>query len=228
MNTSKCRIPVLVVIVALLLSMSTVLHADSARSVAVTVKVTGDVQLQAAGEEDEQALTRGQRLNDGDRIRTGGEGRAVIVFTDDKSQLKLTPMTDLVLHVERGEGRSDKEVELSVGTLWSKVSRQQGEFRIATPTSVASVKGTAWWTKASGSSTQIITEEGIVALVSRETGLSVDVMMGQTGESDGQTSSVRRTQDADQEGLERGELKRVEIPVSDGEESRTLIIEYYE
>jgi hypothetical protein len=53
-------------------------------------------------------------------------------------------------------------------------------------------------------------------------------MSGQTGHSDGQASTVRPTSDADQEGLERGELKRVVVPIQDGETRRELIIEYYE
>jgi hypothetical protein len=90
------------------------------------------------------------------------------------------------------------------------------------------VKGTAWWTKADEEGTDIITEEGIVGLTSRESSQEVDVMSGQTGHSDGQASTVRPTSDADQEGLERGELKRVVVPIQDGETRRELIIEYYE
>jgi hypothetical protein len=196
------------------------------KSVAVTVKATGEVLVKAGS--SESPLKSGARLNDGDQVRTGPDGRAVLVFTDDKSQLKLTPNTKVVLHARRGSGRTDKEVEMSQGTLWSKVTRQQGEFRIATPTSVASVKGTAWWTKADEEGTDIITEEGIVGLTSRESSQEVDVMSGQTGHSDGQASTVRPTSDADQEGLERGELKRVVVPIQDGETRRELIIEYYE
>lgn len=214
---------------ALLLGLARALPAqDKAQSVAVTVKATGEVFLRAAGSSAEQGLTTGARLGDGDRVRAGKDGRAVLVFTDDKSQLKLTPMTELTLHARRQGGRTDKEVELSAGTLWSKVTRQQGEFRIATPTSVASVKGTAWWTRTSEGGTDIITEEGIVGLLSRRTGESVDVPMGRTGRSDGDHATVRATSAADQVGLERGELKRAVVPVTDGENERELIIEYYE
>jgi hypothetical protein len=213
----------------LLLGLARALPAqDRAQSVAVTVKATGEVFLAAGGSKTEKALSTGARLADGDRVRTGAEGRAVLVFTDDKSQLKLLPMTELTVHARRQGGRTDKEVEMSAGTLWSKVTRQQGEFRIATPTSVASVKGTAWWTKTGEAGTTIITEEGIVGLLSRRTGESADVVMGQTGESDGDHSEVRPTSQGDQQGLERGELKRVVVPISDGDRQRNLIIEYYE
>ena len=202
--------------------------AESAKSVAVTVKATGEVLLTPAGTKAERGLKAGDRLSDGDRVRTGADGRAVLVFTDDKSQLKLTPRTDLVLRATRAGSRVDKEVDMAGGTVWSKVTRQQGEFRIATPTSVASVKGTAWWTRAGAEQTEIITEEGIVALLSKRTGEAVDVPMGHTGSSDGDHSEVRDTTPEDQQGLERGRLVRVAVPISDGEQARTLIIEYYE
>lgn len=199
-----------------------------ATSIALVVKVSGEVHWLSADGGADAALTVGRRLNDGDRVRTGGEGRAVLVFTDDRSQIKLTPDTELVLHATRAGERVDKEVELSAGTIWSKVTRQQGEFRIATPTSVASVKGTAWWTELDGPWTRIITEEGVVGLTSLASGQSVDVPMGQTGSSNGEGAGVRPTTAEDGAGLERGEIKRVTIPVLDGGQSRTLIIEYYE
>jgi hypothetical protein len=228
-TTTSGRLAACLLGLALLLGLARALPAqDKAQSVAVTVKATGEVFLRAAGAGAEKALASGARLGDGDRVRTGADGRAVLVFTDDKSQLKLTPLTELTLHARRQGGRTDKEVEMSAGTLWSKVTRQQGEFRIATPTSVASVKGTAWWTRAREDGTDVITEEGIVGLLSRRTGEQVDVVMGQTGSSDGDHAQVRATSAADQVGLERGELKRAVVPISDGTNQRELIIEYYE
>jgi hypothetical protein len=211
----------------LLLLLLPAMAAAQAASVALVLKVSGEVSRQPEGGEA-APLANGARLDDGDRLRTGEDGRAVLVFTDDRSQLKLTPNTDLVLRVERQAARSDKEVELSAGTIWSKVTRQQGEFRIATPTSVASVKGTAWWTREQDGLTEIIAEEGIVQLTGRLSGASVDVPMGHVGRSDGESTSLRPTTPEDEQDLERGELKRVEIPVLDDGQPRTLIIEYYE
>ncbi len=196
-------------------------------SIALVIKATGDAQrMLDTGAED---LKSGMRLNDGDRLRTGEDGRAVVIFTDDKSQLKLVPGTELVLYGKRQGRQVEKEVEMDVGTLWTKVSRGHGGLRIATPTSVASVKGTAWWTKVlEGGLTQVITEEGIVNLLSRESGKNQDVHLGQTGTSNSEDVSVRSTNEEDQEGLERGQLRRISIPVMEDGEARTLIIEYYE
>lgn len=226
--TAGGRAAALVAGLVVLLAAARALPAqEKAASVAVTVKATGAVFHAPAGG-GEGPLAAGARLGDGDRVRTGPDGRAVLVFTDDKSQLKLTPQTQVTLHARRQGGRTDKEVEMSTGTLWSKVTRQQGEFRIATPTSVASVKGTAWWTKAREDGTDIVAEEGVIALLSRKSGEIIDVVMGQTGSSDGEHGTVRPTTAGDQEGLERGELKRVVVPITDGDQTRELIIEYYE
>jgi hypothetical protein len=212
----------------LLVLQAGVIAADTA-SIAVVVKASGEVMLRSSSGGEETDLKSGMRLNDGDQIRTGEEGRAVLVYTDDRSQIKMLPETQLVLHARRTQNRVDKEVNLNLGTIWSKVTRQQGEFVVATPTSVASVKGTAWWTKLDETGlTTIITEEGLVGLRNLKTGEDIDVPMGSTGESIDESLVVRTTAVDDTEGLERGEIKTARIPITDGDQSRTLIIEYYE
>ena len=213
-------------LLALLVLSASVLAA--AQSVAVVVKASGEVKLYREGDA-EAALKTGMRLADGDRVRTGEEGRAVLVFTDDRSQLKLQPLTELTLHVDRGGDGVRKEVEMDLGTLWTQVSGQGSGFRVATPTSVASVKGTAWWTRVGGDGmTTVITEEGIVNLHNLRSNESRDVVMGYTGVSREGSVSLRETTPADTGGLERGQLKTIRIPVTDGGEERVLIIEYYE
>ncbi len=200
----------------------------AAQSVAVVVKSSGQVTLLREGESD-SALQQGMRLADGDRVRTGEDGRAVLVFTDDRSQLKLQPQTELTLHVDRAGDGVRKEVEMDLGTLWTQVTGEGGGFRVATPTSVASVKGTAWWTRVGGAGeTTVITEEGIVNLRNLRSNESRDVVMGFTGVSQGGDVNLRETTGADTGDLERGQLKTIRIPVSDGGEERVLIIEYYE
>jgi hypothetical protein len=201
----------------------------TANSIAVVVKASGEVTIQTAAGSADEALKQGMRLNDGDRIFTGEEGRAVMVYTDDRSQLKMLPNTELVIHARRTNERVDKEVALDLGTIWTKVTRQKGEFVISTPTSVASVKGTAWWTKLDGAGqTTIVTEEGRVGLKNLNTGDEIDVPMGSTGESYDEKLVVHDTIPDDVDDLERGELIRIELPITDGDQSRTLIIEYYE
>lgn len=197
-------------------------------SIALVVKASGEA-VKVASDKSESPLNTGMRLNDGDRLRTGADGRVVLIFTDDKSQLKLVPDTRIVLKGNRQGRAVEKEVEMELGTLWTRVSRGNTGLRIATPTSVASVKGTAWWTKVfEGGRTEVITEEGIVNLLSKESGEDVDVGLGQTGSSDPNGAEVGPTDTEDLEGLERGTLKTITIPLEEDGQRRTLTIEYYE
>jgi hypothetical protein len=224
---------VLGLIVSLAFSPNAALQAQTSPSaeapiVAFVVKAN-DAFLQSDGKNEEVALHAGSRLSDGDRLRTGADGRVILLFIDDKSQLKLEPSTAILLHAKREGGVVHKDIELDMGDLWSRVTRGGGEFRVATSNSVSSVKGTAWWTRhTKDGQTKIITTEGIVELMAKQSGARIDVMMGNTGTSDGVVLDIHPTSENDESGLELGELKRIEIPVRDGEESRILVIEYYE
>ena len=198
-------------------------------SIALVVKASGEA-VRVTSANAEEALTTGMRLNDGDKLRTGTDGRVVLIFTDDKSQLKLVPETQIVLHGQRQGRTVDKEVEMDLGTLWTRVSRGGSGMRIATPTSVASVKGTAWWTRiGEGGLTYVITEEGVVNLLSKKSGENVDVSLGRIGSSDDDGAEVRDATGDDTEDLERGELRTIQIPLQDEDGRQSMLtIEYYE
>ena len=74
------------------------------------------------------------------------------------------------------------------GTIRATITKQNVDFVIQTPTSVASVKGTDFWLISDDSGDQVIGIEGLVSLVNTETGLEVSVSSGMTGVStpDGQ------------------------------------------
>ena len=65
---------------------------------------------------------------------------------------------------------------------FSTVKKQNTDFVIQTPTSVASVKGTDFWLVSDPETgDQIIGIEGIVGLVNNETGQEIDVSEGMSG-----------------------------------------------
>jgi hypothetical protein len=73
------------------------------------------------------------------------------MFLDDKSILRIQKNTTLTIGGEAtGTGAQraiSKQVDMQFGKLRAEVTRQrQGEFQITTPISVASVKGTDFWT----------------------------------------------------------------------------------
>lgn len=130
-------------IIVLLFSFS--LTAFAAETIAVVLKVKGTVALQ---KEDNKAsgikLTRGYRLENGDKLVTGKKGYAAIRFIDDASLVRIRANSTCIIRGKKEQNKVLKNVYLEVGTILARVTKQKGKFEISTPTSVASVKGTGW------------------------------------------------------------------------------------
>ncbi len=153
-----------------------------ANKIAVTTKVKGMVEIMPIGEKDFSNLKPGTILSDGDKIRTGSKGFVAIIFIDDKSTLKLKENTEAVITGQRSAASISKKINMDIGTVRATVTKQNTDFVIQTPTSVASVKGTDFWLVTDPENgDQIIGIEGIVGLTNNETGQEVDVSEGMTG-----------------------------------------------
>lgn len=206
------------------------------KSIALTMKVTGDVQIRKAGSDKKEPLKFGTPLDDGDWIRTGDNGTVTIIFSDDKSLITLQPRTEVVVGGKRdAQANIAKRVSMDVGQLFAKVERQRGTLEIATPTSVASVKGTEFWVVVfPDGTTEVITLEGLVELMNNISRQAVNVGSGQTGRSEpngnnnvGPTPEGGVPQGAG--GGEGAEPKVVEIRVVDPDgNARTILIQYVE
>ena len=172
------------VFISIFLFLST-LHADK---IAVATKVKGLVEIMKMGKKEFSSLKAGSILDDGDKIRTGNSGFVAIIFIDDKSTLKIKENSEAVITGQRTTKDISKKVNLNGGTIRSSITKQNVDFVIQTPTSVASVKGTDFWLISDDSGDQVIGIEGLVSLVNIETGQEVNVSSGMTGVStpDGQ------------------------------------------
>ncbi len=158
--------------------------ADGAKTIAVVTMVQGKAEFKK-GEQDWKQLSFGLVLDDGDQLRTGGDGFIAMVFTDDRTELKIRPDSDITVTAERNDDYSlNKRVSMEMGELFTNVSQQKGRMEVATPTSVAAVKGTEFWVLVNpDGTTQVLTLEGIVDLLNLLSGLNVDVGAGQQGTS---------------------------------------------
>jgi hypothetical protein len=223
---------------ALLLTITTgnLWAADASKSIALTLKVTGKVEIRKSGQTAKTTLKFGTPLDDGDWLRTSTDGIVTLIFADDKSQLTLQPNTEVTINGRRdAQSNIAKRVSMEVGQLYAKVAKQRGTLEIATPTSVASVKGTEFWVVVfPDGTTEVITLEGLVALMNRISGEAADVGAGQTGHSGtGGAISVNGTlpEDIPENQGEQGqaEPKTIEIQVTDPEGNpHTIIIQYLE
>ena len=150
--------------------------------IAVATKVKGPVEIMPIGKKGFSDLEPGTILSDGDKIRTGPSGFTAIIFIDDKSTLKVKDNSEVVITGKRTAASISKKINMDEGTLRATVKKQNTDFVIQTPTSVASVKGTDFWLVSDPETgDQIIGIEGIVGLVNNETGQEIDVSEGMSG-----------------------------------------------
>ena len=191
----------------------------SADKIAVATKVKGLVEIMKVSKNEFLSLKAGSILDDGDKIRTGNNGFVAIIFIDDKSTLKIKESSEAVITGKKTTKDISKKINLDGGTIRASISKQNVDFVIQTPTSVASVKGTDFWLISDDSGDQVIGMEGLVSLINIETGQEVSVSSGMTGVStpDGLV------------GVSETDIANIPVdPVEDSEEGPSQLKIYFE
>ncbi len=200
--------------------------------IAVTTKVKGLVEIMPTGKENFSNLKPGTILSDGDKIRTGSSGFTAIIFIDDKSTLKLKENSEAVITGQRSAQSIAKKINMDVGTVRATVNKQNSNFVIQTPTSVASVKGTDFWMITDPVDGDVVIGlDGVVTLTNNETGAEVDVTEGTSGSStpDGdldveETEESSIPEDPTDQDEQQAEIK-IYFEGPNGEQ-KVMIIEY--
>ena len=200
--------------------------------IAVTTKVKGLVEIMPIGKENFANLKPGTILSDGDKIRTGSSGFTAIIFIDDKSTLKLKENSEAVITGQRSARSIAKKINMDVGTVRATVNKQNSNFVIQTPTSVASVKGTDFWMITDPVDGDVVIGlDGVVTLTNNETGAEVDVTEGTSGSStpDGdldveETEESSIPEDPTDQDEQQAEIK-IYFEGPNGEQ-KVMIIEY--
>lgn len=154
------------------------------KDIAFLFKTNGKVEIQQNGSKLWHGAKRGFRLNSGDKIRTGDNSLAALLFTDDKSLMKIRSRSDVIVKGERKQSSIAKSIFMQVGEVFISVKKQRSVFRLETPTGVAAVKGTEFYGQMDedGKFT-ILGISGIVELINKYG--SVLVKAGEKGISTG-------------------------------------------
>ena len=107
----------------------------------------GQVSIQKAGEADWLPVEKGMPLENQDRLKTGNDGYAEILY-DDGSLVKMEENSEITLEEVSADYKSKKitsKVSLWFGRLLlniAKFTHSQSRFTVKTPTVVAGVRGT--------------------------------------------------------------------------------------
>ena len=200
--------------------------------VAVVLKDKGEVSLLRKDETKSRQVRKGTVLFDGDKISTQEVSFCAIKFIDDGSLLRIKEKSTCIIEGKREEEHINKNIIVEIGTFFTSLFKPRGTFTVTTPTSVASVKGTQWWTlQLSDGRTLYIGLEGLIDL-SNSAG-RVLLRAGQTAvyTSASELPEIRLTQSGEvptlQEDLEGIKSLEIEFMDADGQTKR-MRIDYQE
>ncbi len=137
------------------------LSISSLRSdvIARLIKVEGKVFFKRLGMETfSEKAKPGAAIVNGDQIKIGDEGYAAVIYIDDRSIIKIKANTKFSFM----DSPNTRTIDLVHGTLLNKINKEKRtkSFRIQTPVSVASVKGTEF--------AAIVSEKGIEQFICKE------------------------------------------------------------
>jgi len=148
---------------------------------ATLAQVVGTVEVMPAGSAAWRAASVGERVTEGDRLRTDALSAATLVFFD-QSTTALGTDTELVVAQMRSQ-HGGKIIVLyqALGQTYNQVQRlpdAASRFEIETPTAVAAVRGTEFaLTVDSDGATRVMVVEGVVNVTAQ--GSTVTLRAGQ-------------------------------------------------
>ncbi len=129
-----------------------------ADSGALVNKVYGEAQIDRAGKTEK--LEAGAKVATGDVIRTGADGIVLLVFRANQASAEIQPNT--VFEMKEAAGKTD--LNLKQGNVWLQVNKLQGKHEVTlhTPTTIAGVRGTKFFTAVLGDTVAVCHCEGDV------------------------------------------------------------------
>jgi hypothetical protein len=150
--------------------------------------LSGDVTVRH-GSGDFAPAADGEVLSEGDAIRTGPDGRAILTYFEG-STVTIEPATELAIDSANStaDGGTVVLMTQSVGRTWHVVTKlitSGSKYEVRTPASTASVRGTEFQVDADDATTTVTTTEGTVVAqvedpVQPGTAVDVPVVAGTT------------------------------------------------
>lgn len=121
-------------------------------SVALVMKKKGDVQYNPFSSKDSGSqLEMSKSLFNQDQILTGTDGFTKVVYLDDGSTIKVHRESEIYIQGSIKNRRIIKQINIVQGKMKFDINDQKSvDFRVATPTSVATIKGTRFWVDSRG------------------------------------------------------------------------------
>jgi len=111
----------------------------------------------------------GLELFNNDLLVTGGDGFVMFAYLDDGSLIKIHKDSEVYINGNLKNNVIDKKIIIDDGFLKFDIKKQkQNEFKVVTPTSVASVKGTVFYIDSNDGNDVFYGLEGVVEILNIE------------------------------------------------------------
>ena len=111
----------------------------------------------------------GMELFNQDFLSTGNDGFVMFAYLDDGSLIKVHKNSNVFVNGQLKNNNINKDIIIEDGFLKFDINKQkQNEFKIVTPTSVASVKGTVFYLDCQNDKDVFYGLEGIVEILNIE------------------------------------------------------------
>jgi hypothetical protein len=193
------------------------------RDVALVLRAEGEARVQRVVSKQWEDVVRGKRLDSGDLVRTGAKALVAVVFTDDKSLLKIRSNSEVVIRGSRQQASVAKRILLNLGEIWARVAQGQADFRVETPSGVAAVKGTEFYATMDAEGTfTVIAVSGLLEL-SNQFG-SAFLRAGETGQMrKGEPPSVTPTTGYEDWAREQPGEEEIEIEFEDSSGGKKIL-----
>ena len=162
-------------------------------TVALITKIVQEVTKKTGADEWKKA-SKGEPLIFGDQVQTGKKSLAVVTFID-KSIVRVREQSILTVGGEAGSpGSLSKTVQLTSGAFGFDIKKQlQNEmFRLTSPTSVASIRGTMGKMSGGQGNDTLTVTKGLVNFANNISNKNIDVPEGFIAFSDQDGSLTSR------------------------------------
>jgi len=143
-------------------------------------KSTGEVWI-ASGEAKQVSLKQDETLKPGDTIRTGRNGRVLLIRGEET--ILITPNSVVGLPLEKKDGLSTTILQQAGSILLEVEKRSVKHFEVETPYLAAVVKGTQFTVTVGATGTSVDVRRGQVEVSDFKSGQIAQVMPGQIATS---------------------------------------------
>ena len=169
----------------------------ASETIGVVMKHKGDVDyIPYDKSKQNKKINISESLFNQDLIKTGKDGFTKFVYLDDGSAIKIHKDSEVYIQGDIDKRKIIKQINISTGKLKLDIENQQlAEFKIITPTSVASIKGTRFWVDVNGKKGDVFHGlSGIVEITNNITGNKIELTENTTATSlpDG-TLEIKKT-----------------------------------